>query len=51
MAAIFLLTTKEVLFVKVKDTLLLMLASALVASVATLVLVGSKIITVSKKLV
>ena len=36
---------------KLKDTLLLMLASALVASIATLVLMGSKIITVSKKLV
>ncbi len=36
---------------KVKDTLLLMLGSALVASVATLVIMGSKIITVSKKLI
>lgn len=36
---------------KLKDTLLLMFASALVASIATLVLMGSKIITVSKKLV
>lgn len=36
---------------KVKDTLLLMLASALAASVATLVIAGSKVVKVSKKLV
>lgn len=36
---------------KLKDTLLLMFVSALAASIATLVIMGSKIITVSKKLV
>ena len=36
---------------KVKDTILLMVGSALAASVATLVIMGSKIIKVSKKLV
>lgn len=36
---------------KIKNTLLLMLGSALAASIATLVIVGSKVITVSKKLV
>lgn len=36
---------------KVKDTLLLMLGSAVVASIATLIFMGPKIITVSKKLV